>query len=182
MISKLYEKSKEEKVKPALAPRHYSIASVSHEGTVVMGGDVPKAVVFDASYTVDVHRTNAWTRIPVLPAGVVLQEARMDGKEAPVVFEKNAFHLVTKKSGTFRLQLKFVVPVKTQKGLSQLSFRVMQMGANRISLTLPDDAPLDVTVVGGHDQTSTIVRGKRVLTATAPTTGNLVVRWEQKAA
>ena len=52
-----------------------------------MGGDVPKAVVFDASYTVDVHRTNAWTRIPV-PAGVVLQEARMDGKEAPVVLRK----------------------------------------------------------------------------------------------
>ena len=174
---KLYEKSKEEKVKPALAP-DIIIASVSHEGTVVMGGDVPKAVVFDASYTVDVHRTNAWTRI-LCCQRVWCFEARMDGKEAPVVFEKNAFHLVTRSRARFD-STEICRSRKNQKGLSQLSFRVMQMGANRISLMLPDDAPLDVTVVGGHDQTSTIVRGKRVLTATAPTTGNLVVRWEQK--
>lgn len=177
---KIYEKSKAEKEKPTVSPRHYSIASVSHKGEVVMEKEVPKAVVFDATYTIEVHRSNEWMRIPVLPAGVVLQQARLDGKEAPVVFEQNAFKLVTKKSGTFQLALKFVVPVRTQKGLSQLSFKVMPMGANRVSLTLPDDLPLEVTVVGGHDQTTSRVRGTRVVTATAPTSGNLVVRWEQK--
>jgi len=177
---RIYEKSKEEQKKPTLSPRAFSIASVSHKGEVVMEKELPKAVVFDAIYTIDVHRSDQWMRIPVLPAGVVLQEARIDGKEAPVVFEQNAFKLVTKKSGTFRLDLKFVVPVSTQKGLSQLSFKVMPMGANRVSLALPQDAILDVTVVGGHDQSVSQVRGRRVVSATAPTSGNLVVRWEQK--
>jgi hypothetical protein len=174
----LYEKSKAEKVKPAVSPRHYSIASVHHRGQLVFEDDIPRAVVFDAIYSIEVHRDKGWARIPILPSGVVLQHARLDGKEAPVVYENNQFKLVTNKSGTFKLNVRFVAPIRTKKGQSQMSFQVLPMGANRVELELPADKLLDVTIHGGHDQITKTVRGKRIVTATAPTSGNLSIRWQ----
>jgi hypothetical protein len=176
----IYEKSKVQKDKPQLPPREASIASVDYSGELVLREGEPSAMVFKARVRVDVHKEKGWVRVPLLTNGVALQDARIDGKEAAVVLENYRYQLVTNRKGSFDVDLSFVAAVVNQKGQSRVSFPLISSGSSELTLTIPETELLDFKIANGHDQAERKVRNQRVITATVPSTGNLLVQWQRK--
>lgn len=174
---KLYESTRKRDEEP---PREGALASARYRGEVVFEDGKPTAAVFRAKQHIEVLRTRGWARIPLLPATVALQSAKIGGKEAPVVIEGGFYTLVTDRRGAFDLDLQFGVAVGTSEGQSSLSFQLAPSGATEVELAVPAKEDLDFTVIGAQLSSDKVVGGNRVVEATLPATGSLTVQWQRE--
>jgi hypothetical protein len=177
---KLYESAKKKKDEPEKAPRDFAVSSAHYEGEVLLEDDEARFAVFSAKVRIAVLKDKGWVRVPVLPATVALQSARMAGREAPVVIENGFYTLVTNRRGAFDLDLKFGAAVTTSKGSSQISFQLAQSGATDIVLSVPARDDLDFVVANARIQRDRTDGGKRIVEATLPSTGSLSIRWQRE--
>jgi hypothetical protein len=104
-----------------------------------------------ANLTVDVLK-DGWVRVPV-PAGLLVREARLDGKQVPLVpgpQGKTASHLcaLLSRSGRAVLTLDVDVPVTTSSGNESISLPSTESGITRASVELPRQG-IDLKVDGG---------------------------------
>ncbi len=174
---KLYESTRKRDEEP---PREGALASARYRGEVVFEDGKPSAAVFRAKQHIEVLRTRGWARIPLLPATVALQSAKIGGKEAPVVIEGGFYTLVTDRRGAFDLDLQFGVAVGTSEGQSSLSFQLAPSGATEVELAVPAKEDLDFSVIGAQLSSDKVVGGNRVVEATLPATGSLTVQWQRE--
>lgn len=173
----MYEKTRKPVEEP---PRESALASARYRGEVVFEDGKPQAAVFKAKQHIEVLRTKGWARVPLLPATVALQSAKIGGKEAPVVIEGGFYTLVTDRRGAFDLDLQFGVAVSTSEGQSAISFQLAPSGATEVELAVPAKEDLDFTVLGAQLESDKEVSGNRVVTATLPATGSLTVQWQRE--
>lgn len=176
---KLYESSKTTEVE---APRDHALASARYTGRVLVEDGVPHAATFKAKLHIEVLRKKGWARIPVLPATVALQSAKIGSKEAAVVIEDNYYTLITDERGAIDLTLEFAAAVTTAQGRSSLSFDLAPSGATELELAVPADQDLDFTVANARLESDKVVGSDRVVTATLPATGALSVSWQVEIA
>lgn len=174
---RLYEITRKRDEEP---PRESALASSRYRGEVVFEDGKPQAAVFKAKQHIEVLRTKGWARVPLLPATVALQSAKIGGKEAPVVIEGGFYTLVTDRRGAFDLELVFGVAVSTAEGQSSISFQLAPSGATDVELAVPAKEDLDFTVLGAQLESDKVVGGNRVVTATLPATGSLTVQWQRE--
>lgn len=174
---RLYETARKRDEEP---PRESALASARYRGEVVFEDGKPQAAVFKAKQHIEVLRTKGWARVPLLPASVALQSAKIGGKEAPVVIEGGFYTLVTDRRGAFDLDLQFGVAVSTAEGQSSISFQLAPSGATDVELAVPAKEDLDFTVIGAQLESDRVVGGNRVVTATLPATGSLTVQWQRE--
>jgi len=104
-----------------------------------------------ANLTVDVLK-DGWVRVPV-PAGLLVREARLDGKLVslvPALQGKGAGHLSALLShpGRWVLALDVDVPVTTSTGDESISLPATESGVTRASVELPRQG-IDLRVDGG---------------------------------
>ena len=103
-----------------------------------------------ASLTVDVLK-DGWVRVPV-PAGLLVREARLDGKLVSLVTseKKGAAHLsaLLSHAGRSVLLLDIDVPVTSSAGEESLSLPSTESGVTRASVQLPRQG-IDLRVGGG---------------------------------
>src|SRR5215475_15233771 len=104
-----------------------------------------------ANLTVDVLK-DGWVRVPV-PAGLLVREARLDGKQVPLVpgpQGKGAGHLcaLLSRSGRAVLTLDVDVPVTTSSGNESISLPSTESGITRASVELPRQG-IDLKIDGG---------------------------------
>lgn len=104
-----------------------------------------------ANLTVDVLK-DGWVRVPV-PAGLLVREARLDGKLVSLVpgsQGKGGSHLAALLShrGRSLLELDVDVPVTTSTGEENLSLPSTESGVTRASVQLPTNG-IDLRVAGG---------------------------------
>ena len=104
-----------------------------------------------ASLTVDVLK-DGWVRVPV-PAGLLVREARLDGKLVslvPATAGKGGPHLAALLShaGRFVLLLDVDVPVTSSAGDESLSLPASESGVTRAAVQLPRPG-IDLRVGGG---------------------------------
>lgn len=173
----LWEKTRDRDVE---SPIDGALASVRYAGDVLFEDGKPTSALFKARAHVEILKTKGWARVPLLPATVALQSAKIGGREAPVVIEGGFYTLVTDRRGAVDLDLVFGVSVTTSEGQSGLSFQLAPSGATEVELAVPTKEDLDFTVVGAQLESDKVVGGDRVVKATLPATGSLTVQWQRE--
>lgn len=178
---RVYEASKNRPENPENPGLEFTLSSVAYEGEVVNGADgAPASVVFTAKIHVDRHEAKGWSNVPLLSGEAALIEATMDGKPAPLVLWGDRYTLVTNRTGGFDLKLKFAVTLSNDQGLSAFSFPMERCGSNNLTLTIPTDDALEVTVAGARISDDKLAAGKQVINASLPSGDRLSVRWQRK--
>lgn len=104
-----------------------------------------------ATLTVDVLK-DGWVRVPV-PAGLLVREARLDGKQVSLVPGapgKGGAHLsaLLSHAGRFELLLDVDVPVTSSAGDESISLPSTDSGVTRASIVLPQQG-IDLKIGGG---------------------------------
>ena len=173
----LYDKAREPEV---TAPRDHAIASARYAGRVIVEDGRPHSAKFSARMRVVVLKTKGWARVPLLPATVALQSAKIKGVEAAVVIEDGYYTLVTDKRGALDLDLVFGAAVSTAQGRSTIEFALANSGATSVELAVPVEQDLDFTVAGARLKSDEIVGKDRVVKATLPSTGTMSISWQSK--
>ncbi len=173
----LWQQAREKTAEP---PIDGALASVRYAGNVLFEDGKPSSALFKARAHVEVLKTKGWARVPLLPATVALQSAKIGGREAPIVIEGGFYTLVTDRRGAFDLDLVFGAAVTTSEGQSGLSFQLAPSGATEVELAVPTKEDLDFTVIGAQLESDKVVGGNRVVTATLPATGSLTVQWQRE--
>lgn len=175
----MYEKTRKKEQEP---PRDHAVASARYVGRVIVEDGRPHSAKFSVGMRVEVLRTVGWTRVPLLPATVALQSAKIKGVEAAVVIENGFYTLVTDKHGPIDLDIVFGAAVSTAQGRSTIEFALANSGATSVELAVPVEQDLDFTVAGARLKSDEIVGKDRVVKATLPSTGSMSVSWQSKIA
>ena len=171
---KLYEANKA-LAEAEKAPRDYAIASARYQGEVLVENGDPHSAVFTTKVRIENFKTSGWARVPVLPATVALQSAKIGATEAAVVIDNGYYTLVTNQKGAFELTLSFAAAVTTTAGKSQVNFELVPSGATSVTLSVPASEDLDFTVAGARLQSDKVVGDKRVVEATMPAVSTTTV-------
>lgn len=174
---KLYEKNRAEETQ---APLDFAISSARYTGEVQLRDNEPYAAVFTARLRVDVLRSKGYVKVPVLPATVALETAKIGAAEADVIIENGYYTLVTAARGAINLDLTFAVAVTSAEGASGLNFQLVPAGATTAVLSVPARDDLDFTVTNAKLQSDKVVGDKRVVEATLPSTGSLAIQWQRE--
>ena len=135
-----------------------------------------------ASLTVDVLK-DGWVRVPV-PAGLLVREARLDGKQVslvPGVPGKGGAHLsaLLSHSGRFELLLDVDVPVTSSAGDESISLPSTESGVTRASVMLPRQG-VDLKIGGGLLSEKSETSGETKWLAYARGNEALTFTWRKK--
>ncbi|MCA9720629.1 MAG: hypothetical protein H6713_29945 [Myxococcales bacterium] len=176
---RLYEEVKG-RTRPEDAPRDHALSSARYRGEVVLDEGKPVSAVFTAKMRVEVIKPKGWARVPILPATVALQSAKIGTAEAPVVIENGFYTLVTDRRGAFDLDVSFAVGVTTSEGKSEVTFELAPSGATSAQLSVPAREDLDFTVAGARLTSDKVEGETRVVEASLPATGSLSIQWQRE--
>lgn len=135
-----------------------------------------------ANLTVDILK-DGWVRVPV-PTGLLVREARMDGKQVPLVpgpQGKGASHLcaLLSQSGRAVLTLNIDVPVTTSSGNESISLPSTESGITRATVELPRQG-IDLRVEGGFLSEKSEASGETKWLAYAHGNEPLTLTWRKK--
>ncbi len=135
-----------------------------------------------ASLTVDVLK-DGWVRVPV-PAGLLVREARLDGKLVslvPVAQGKGGTHLsaLLSHAGRFELLLDIDVPVTTSAGDESISLPSTESGVTRATVLLPRQG-VDLRIGGGLLSEKSEAAGETKWLAYARGNEALTFTWRRK--
>jgi hypothetical protein len=137
-----------------------------------------------ASLTVDVLK-DGWVRVPV-PAGLLVREARLDGKPVSLVpgaqgQGKGGTHLsaLLSHTGRFELLLDVDVPVTTSAGDESISLPSTESGVTRATVLLPRQG-IDLRVGGGLLSEKSETAGETKWLAFARGNEALTFTWRRK--
>ena len=176
----MYEASKTRPKDKPSAPRPFALSSSRYAGDVVFDDGEPVSATFTARMTVENLLERGWIRVPLLPGAVAVRSARIGGQEAPLVLEGGQYTLVTDRQGSFEVVLDFAVAVSTSEGRSGFSFPLNGAGATEVELGVPGSEELDFIVANAKLKQDRQVGGRRVVTATLPSSGSLSVSWQRE--
>jgi hypothetical protein len=176
----MYEKTRDPKEPDEKAPRAYSLASARYAGEVVFEDGEPVTALLTATMAVQVHKEKGWVRAPLLPGGVAVQSAKMDGREAPLVLEGGYYTLVTDKKGTLNVTLEIAAKIDTGAGSSGFAFPLLPAGATEVTVAVPTADAIDFVVSNAKKQSDRVEGGKRIVEASLPPVGSLSVRWQRE--
>jgi hypothetical protein len=135
-----------------------------------------------ASLTVDVLK-DGWVRVPV-PAGLLVREARLDGKDislVPGAAGKGGTHLsaLLSHAGRFDLLLDVDVPVTSSAGDESISLPSTESGVTRAAIALPQPG-VELKVSGGLLSEKSETSGETKWLAYARGNEALTFTWRKK--
>jgi hypothetical protein len=135
-----------------------------------------------ASLTVDVLK-DGWVRVPV-PAGLLVREARLDGKPVSLVpgeKGKGGTHLsaMLSHAGRFELLLDIDVPVASSAGDESISLPSTESGVTRAAVLLPQQG-VDLRIGGGLLSEKSETTGETKWLAYARGNESLTFTWRKK--
>jgi hypothetical protein len=135
-----------------------------------------------ASLTVDVLK-DGWVRVPV-PAGLLVREARLDGKQVSLVpgtQGKGGAHLsaMLSHAGRFELLLDIDVPITSAAGDESISLPSTESGVTRAAVLLPRQG-VDLRIAGGLLSEKSETAGETKWLAYARGNEALTFTWRRK--
>ena len=135
-----------------------------------------------ASLTVDVLK-DGWVRVPV-PAGLLVREARLDGKQVSLVpgaQGKGGAHLsaMLSHAGRFELLLDIDVPITSAAGDESISLPSTESGVTRAAVLLPRQG-VDLRIAGGLLSEKSETSGETKWLAYARGNEALTFTWRRK--
>ena len=174
----MYEKAKG--TDDDVPPRDHTVSAAQYDGEVLFEDGKPYAARFSAEFKVRVLAKKGWARVPLLPATVAVESAKIGGSEAPIVIENGFYTLVTDRRGDFNVDVVFGAEVQTSEGSSRVDFQLVPSGATTAKLSVPTKEDLDFTVANAKLESDEVVGERRVVKATLPATGTLTIRWQRE--
>jgi hypothetical protein len=159
---------------PEAPPVQATLTRVDYD--LQVNGDVARG---RASLTVDVLK-DGWVRVAV-PAGLLVREARLDGKLVSLVSAapgKNASQLTAMLSHAGRsvVMLDVVLPVASSTGTESISLPATDSGTTRASLQIPQQG-VEIRVSGGLLSEKSEASGASKWVAYAPGNESLALSW-----
>ena len=135
-------------VEPELEPPPVSATLTRVEYDMHALGEIARG---KANLTIDVLN-DGWVRVPV-PSGLLVQEARLDGKLVSLVPSApgkggSQLSALLPHAGRFVLSLDLVLPISSVAGNESVSFPTAEAGATRASIQLARNG-VDTRVTGG---------------------------------
>lgn len=176
----MYEKTREPKKTPQVAPREITLAEARYKGEVVLVDGEPSSALITARMRLDIHKDEGWIRVPLLHGSAALEAARIDGRPASIVLEGGNYTLVTNARGSVVIELTFAVAVTSSLGASSFTLPLVPSGATEVELAVPVEEDLGFTVANARRLSTRSERGRRIVVATLPPSGNLNVSWQRK--
>jgi hypothetical protein len=135
-----------------------------------------------ALVTVDVVK-QGWTRVP-LPAGLMVSDARVDGRPIPLVVEstqpESRPHVLLSRQGRSVLTLDLVVPVTGSGGVETITLPASGSAVSRVALTLPRGG-VDLVVNGGFVTERTEAQAETRWTVHGSADAPLSLSWKRRA-
>lgn len=117
------------------------------------------ALVWNAEFDVEVFQGGRIS-LPLMPSSVTLGELRVDGKQAPVLAQRNRFVTVVEGRGMHKVNVTFQVPVTSEDGPPRATLRVPRVPVSQFVLSLPGKKEVSVdpgaNVVTEHGEESTL--------------------------
>lgn len=173
----MHERSKRAAEEP---PRDHAIASARYDGEVLFEDGKPYAARFELKMHVKPLRKAGYARIPLLPATVAVQSAKIGGTEAPVFIEGGFYTLITDRRTDFDIDIVLGAAVTSKEGSSGVDFQLVPAGATSLRLAVPTAEELDFTVANAKLKSDRVIGKNRVVEATIPATGSLAISWQRK--
>ena len=174
---KLHEKTK---TPPEEPPRDHAIASARYNGEVLFEDGKPYAAKFKLKMRIRPLKKKGFARIPLLPATVAVQSAKIGGSEAPIFIEGGFYTLITDRRSDFDIDIVLGAAVQSKEGSSGVDFQLVPAGATSLELSVPAKEELDFTVANAKLKSDKVSGGNRVVEATIPATGSLSISWQRK--
>ncbi len=117
-----------------------------------------------------------WTLVPILPMGVALGQASVNGRPVQLVPGTDGLYWSTNKAGTVTMQLNYGVDAKRSEAGFVLPLPLPRSAATELNLELPATG-LDVALVPGVDQRSVEENGHTLISARIPATSAVMISW-----
>ena len=153
-------------------PADYIVAASTYEGDLTESG-----AAFILTARIDVLKPKGWTRIPVLPATVAVTDVTLpDG--VYLHSTAKAYELLTEKTGSLDVTLKFAVSVQKSAGINQLTFQRTHTGSSVIDVTVGGEKA-DVKVAGAQSLVTRTVEGKVHHVAALAAHQGVSISWER---
>jgi hypothetical protein len=162
------------------APTPATLTQATYEGRVVTSEGHATAL-FTARLRVENHLDRGWIQLPLLSSEVALTDARVAGKPASVTLEGDAYRLVTDQRGAIDVELSFAVQISEDRGVHTLSFPLIASGATTLTLSVPADEPLDLSVPQGRVMRDVTAAGQRTLQVALQSGQRFAARWQRSA-
>lgn len=87
---------------------------------------------------------SGWLEIPLLPEGVVLERARLDGKPLALYRKEGQFHFLVDRPGAHTLEATWSLPVVLSGGTRSVALKTPASSVSSVTLVLPGQG-MDVT-------------------------------------
>lgn len=177
---RMYEQAKTRPDKPSTAPTQWAIGSAHYAGEVLLDNGDATSASFTAKMHIDVLDDKNWVSVPLLPVTVALRSAKIGPTDASVIIQNGWYTLVTPKKGAIDIDLSFAASVETYVGSSGVAFEMAPSGATDVTLSVPSSDALDFTVANAKIKTDRTEGGKRIVTASIPSTNAMSISWQRE--
>ena len=156
------------------APAAYAIGDSQVRVTVTDEEDRSTAQV---EVTVLIETFEAqWTLVPLLPSGVALSQATVDGQPVPLVQGPEGLSWSTDQAARVTLQLNYGVVARRSARGFVLPVPVPRAAATRLQFVFPGTG-LDLAVVPSADQHTREQEGRTHVMASVPATSSILISW-----
>ncbi len=159
---------------PKRAPAAYAIGQ-SNVTIRVNDGDDHYAATINVTSRIETF-TQEWTLVPILPSGVALRSAKVDGQPAQLVQTANGLAWSSHKAGVVTLQLSYGLDATRSESGYVLPVAVPQASATALSLDFPGADP-DLAIVPSADLKRFAEGDRSRFTANIPATASVLITW-----
>lgn len=119
---------------------------------------------------------NDWVLIPILPSGTPVRSVTVSGKAVELVTLKTGLSWSVKKSGTYKMALRYHVDAARSKNGFSLSIPVPQASTTSLSADLPGTG-LDIAVIPAANTRTAVTGNKTRVLSTIPATSGIQISW-----
>jgi hypothetical protein len=159
---------------PGRAPAAYAIGQSS---VVVQISDDDERTAATVHVTVLIETfENKWTLVPILPSGVALRQATVDGRPVQLVQGPDGLHWSTDRAGVATLRLSYGRDALRSESGFVLPLPVPRAAATAFTLTYPGTG-VDLAVVPAADLQGVEAEETTRFTASIPATSSILVSW-----
>ena len=159
---------------PRRAPAAFAIGQ---SNVVVNVTDVEDRFAATVTVTVMIETfEDEWTLVPVLPSGVALRQATVDGRPVQLVQGPDGLAWSTAYAGAVTMQLSYGLDAVRSDAGYMLPVPVPAAAATTLNLTFPGTG-IDLAVIPSADLKRTEAKDVTRFSATVPATSSILVSW-----
>ena len=156
------------------APAPFAIGHADISAVITQHDDQTSAQV-DIAVTIQTFESS-WTLVPLLPLGVALSQASIDGQAVPLVQTPDGLAWSTDRAGTVNLHLSYQTRARRSEHGYTLNLSTPRAASTALNVVYPG-VDADLAVMPSNVQHHIEENGRTRVSATVPPTDSIVIAW-----